>query len=145
MDDNSFEVTKLIRAPLKFVFEWCTDFREDDSEILMGSNNKIQIVEKNERQVIRLVESATKFGVIKNRQVITLNPPNKWHVERVGDEANISGDYELTESNSHTNLKMKFRTEYNMPEFVQTTEKRRERFGMMWDNIIKALENDYSK
>ena len=145
MDENSFEVTKLIRAPLKFVFEWCTDFREDDSEILMGSNNKIQIVEKNESQVIRLVESATKFGVIKNRQVITLNPPNKWHVERVGDESNMSGDYELTESNSHTNLKMKFRTEYNMPEFVQTTEKRRERFGMMWDNIIKALENDYSK
>jgi len=144
LDENSFEVTKIIRAPLKFVFEWCTDFREDDAEIL-GSNNKIQIAEKNESQVIRLVESDTKFGVIKNRQVITLNPPNKWHVERVGDEANISGDYELTESNSHTNLKMNFRHEYNMPEFVQTTEKRRERFGMMWDNIIKALENDYSK
>ena len=40
---------------------------------------------------------------------------------------------------------MKFRHEYNMTEFVQTTEKRRKRFGMMWDNIIKALENDYSK
>ena len=45
----------------------------------------------------------------------------------------------------YTRKDEKFRHEYNMPEFVQTAEKRRKRFGMMWDNIIKALENDYSK
>jgi len=38
-------------APINFVYEWCTDYREDDRKI-MGANYRRIILEKNKRRVI---------------------------------------------------------------------------------------------
>jgi hypothetical protein len=41
---RTYQVSKIINAPLKFVYDWCTDYREDNSNII-ASKSKIRILE----------------------------------------------------------------------------------------------------
>jgi hypothetical protein len=42
-------VSKTINAPLRYVYEWCTDFREDDPQIT-GSKSQRKVLEKTRKQ-----------------------------------------------------------------------------------------------
>ena len=95
MPTRTYRVSKIIDAPLPYVYEWCTDFREDDGEIT-GSNSKRKILEKTERRVIYTV-AYMEDGIEKGHvSVVMLNPPNSWHLDTAGDEVEQeTGDYKL--------------------------------------------------
>ncbi|MDA4113300.1 MAG: hypothetical protein OK474_04555 [Thaumarchaeota archaeon] len=44
-------VSKTIDAPLRYVYDWCTDFREDDPQIT-GSKSQRKVLEKTKKRVI---------------------------------------------------------------------------------------------
>ncbi len=140
---HAFHVSKIIDAPFRFVYDWCTDYRESDPKIT-GSKAKRKILLKTEHRVI--YTSAYRIGG-KPRSavnVVTLYPPKAWHLDFIGDEDDETGDYVLTTLGPRrTRLDMTFLEHYkirNAPTRAQDAKHTHE----VWDKYVAALERDYA-
>ncbi len=141
---HAFHVSKIIDAPLRFVYDWCTDYRESDPKIT-GSKARRKVLLKTERRVI--YTSAYRSGG-KPRSavnVITLYPPKAWHLDFIGDEDDETGDYMLTVLGPRrTKLNMIFVEHYKIrraPTKAQDVKHTHE----VWDKYVTALERDYAR
>ena len=45
LEKHTYHVSKVFNAPLKFVYDWLTDYREDDNQIT-GSKAQFKICRK---------------------------------------------------------------------------------------------------
>jgi len=141
---QTIKVTKTINAPLRYVFNWCTDFREDDPA-LTNSKGIRKILEKTKKRVVYAQldpqeDGSQKIGV----DYVTLKPPNSWHLEYFGEDDNEIGDYKLTSlGKSKTKLIMVFKESWKL-EKVPTIEEQIESTSRSWDQFVAALERDYN-
>jgi hypothetical protein len=142
---HTIRVSRVIKAPLRFVYNWCTDFREDDNK-LTGSKNRRKILQKNKRRVVYVTTYFPKPNKIRiGVNLVTLHPPNSWHLDFIGEEDYEEGDYHLTRLGSKkTRLDMRFREQYrvrNVPSAAEDKKGTEE----LWDKYVAALERDYSR
>lgn len=141
---ETYRLSKTFKAPLKFVFAWCTDYREDDPKML-GSKNRRKILVRNRRMVAWRVQTKNPGTKIDPIRVVWLRPPNSWHLDTCGDGSEI-GDYKLQAlTGGMTRLDMTFRVTYENPKDVES-RKEWEADGMAhWDSYGKFLERDYQR
>jgi hypothetical protein len=140
---HTYRVKKTINAPLKFVYDWCTDYREDDNQIT-GSKVQFKILQKTNSRVIylRTYEQAGKamIGV----KIVTLRPPKAWYLDQVGEDEDAIGIYKLTRVGPEkTKLNMTFTEKYKISD-AHTKEEDRNQTDQMWDKYVAALEEDYA-
>jgi hypothetical protein len=138
-------VSKVINAPLSFVFKWCTDYREDDNKIT-GSRNCRKILQRTKRRVVYVTTYFPKSGRAKmGVNLVTLRPPNSWHLDFVGEEEDEEGDYRLTRlAPRKTRLDMKFSEKYKVPH-APTQVEDMQQVEAIWDKYVAALERDYAR
>jgi hypothetical protein len=140
---HTYRVTKTIKAPLKFVYDWCTDYRDDDN-LITGSKAKFKILQKTKRRVIYLRTYERKGRTMIGVKMVTLRPPKAWHLDQVGEDEDVIGIYKLTWVGSErTRLDMTFREKYKISE-VPTKEEDKKATDQMWDKYVAALERDYT-
>jgi len=141
-ETRSFHVSKIIHAPLQFVYDWCTDYRESDPQIT-GSKSKRKILMKTKHRVIWAASYRTSGKIRDAVDVVTLHPPDAWHLNFIGDESDETGDYTLTSLEARkTRLDMTFKVYYkirNAPSKAQDVKELHE----VWDKYVAALEKDY--
>ena len=141
---EAFRFSKIVRAPLRFVYDWCTDYREDDSKIT-GSKSKRTILEKTRQRVIYTIRGGSGAQVWNAVNIVTLHPPNAWHLDSIGDEDDEVGDYKLTSLGSRkTRLDMVFKEIWktsNVPNHAAYVK----HISEIWDKYGAALERDYEK
>jgi hypothetical protein len=89
-----YEVRAEFRAPLPYVFAWCTDYSVDDARLEKDSYSR-KIVERAPRRVVYEDLYETPKGWTWSRHTVTLRPPRRWHSESVGSHRTWSLDYEL--------------------------------------------------
>ena len=141
---HSFHISKIIHAPLPFVYNWCTDYRESDPRIT-GSKARRKILLKTVRRVI--YTSAYRSGGKPKTavNVITLHPLKWWHLDFIGDEDDETGDYKLTRLGPRkTRLGMNFIEHYKMrkpPTKAQDVKHTHD----VWNKYVAALERDYAR
>jgi hypothetical protein len=139
---HTFKVSKIIKAPLRYVYNWCTDYREDDPKIT-GTTTKRKILLRTKNRVIYTSNYVTNGKARTAVNVVTLYPPKAWHLDFIGDEDDEIGDYNLKALNPRlTKLQMKFTEHYktpNVPTKAQDIAHTRE----IWDKYVVALERDY--
>jgi hypothetical protein len=129
---------------MKFVFNWCTDFREDDPRITGSSSRRI-ILEKSKKRVVyasvyKGSDGTEKIGV----NFVTLKSPTSWHLEFFGEEDNEIGEYKLSNlGKNKTKLNMVFKESWKMSEFPTVEEQVRDS-GHQWDQYVSALEAEYN-
>ncbi|MFI5450384.1 MAG: hypothetical protein ACHQ03_11545 [Candidatus Bathyarchaeia archaeon] len=140
---HTIQVSKTIRAPLRFVYDWCTDYRESDPKIT-GSKSKRKILLKNNHRVVYVVNYRSRGKPKSAVDVVTLYPPKAWHLDFTGDEDDEVGDYALTSLGPRkTRLDMKFEEHYKIsraPTKAQDVKGTHE----VWDKYVVALERDYA-
>ena len=141
---RTIHVSKIIKAPVRFVHDWCTDFREDDGKI-SGSKTRRIVLQKTKRRSVYI--SAFKwagrstYGV----NIVTLRPPNRWHLEYVGEEADEIGDYRLTKLGpGRTRLDMTFKERHKISN-APTRNEEMKHTNEIWDRYVAALERDYAQ
>lgn len=140
---HTYHVTKTINAPLKFVYDWCTDYREDDNQIT-GSQAQFKILQKTNRRVIYLRTYEWNERSMVCVKMVTLRPPKAWHLDQVGEDEDAIGVYKLTRVESErTRLDMTFTEKYKISD-APTKEQDRKATNEMWDKYVTALEKDYS-
>ena len=138
----SRSVNKYIPVPLPYVFEWLTDFREDDPQ-LTGSDSTKTIHEKTPSRVIYTIEQVRGLeGPITTKYAVDIKPPDKWHYKSIGDDRDSVGDYSLYSDGDGTQIEMTFVTTYkNVPP--PTVEEADHDSNEFWDKIISILVKDY--
>ena len=137
-------VSRVINAPISFVYGWCTDFREDDNRIT-GEKKRIAILERARNRFIMSVRYKSHGKAMHAARVVTLRPPYSWHLDWIGDEDNETGDYRLTRlGNRKTKLNVTFRVRNNIPTAPGSREWEKHA-NSVWDKYVSALERDYQK
>jgi len=136
-------ISRTIDAPLRFVYGWCTDFREDDYRI-SGSKSRRRILEKTGKRVIYTTrEKGAK--TVGAASIVTLHPPNAWHVDSIGDQRDTVGDYRLTRlPDGRTRLDIVFKVKRKSSAAPGRTEFLRH-LNNSWDKYVATLEKDYER
>jgi len=91
-------LSKEIAAPLRFVYDWCTDYRSDDWRLSpRRPRPQFRVLKLSSRRLLRIRTTRTagpdpEVAV----DVIRLSPPNAWHTDQIDEEDRESVDYRLT-------------------------------------------------
>ncbi|MGA2664771.1 MAG: hypothetical protein ABSF83_07490 [Nitrososphaerales archaeon] len=141
---DTTKFSRVINAPLRYTYEWCTDFREDDSK-LTGSTSKKKIVEKTKKRAVYVTVYQGADGKEKVAvSYVTLKPPNAWYLEQFGEEDYETGVYRLKSlGKKRTRLDMVFKETWKEIAKIPTMEEQIEGTNKAWDQFIAALERDY--
>ena len=140
-----FRVSKIINAPLRPVYNWCTDFSEDDPQ-LTGSKSQRKILEKTKKRAIyvQIYEGADgkqKVGV----NIVALKPPTSWHLDFFGEEDDETGEYRLRSlGKNKTKLDMLFKERWKNIAKIPSIEEQVKSTNEVWDKYVVALEKDYN-
>jgi len=142
--NHTFHVSKTIHAPLRYVFAWCTDYRETDTQIT-GSQAKRKILIRTKHRVIYMMNYPSHGKIKSAVDVVTLHPPKSWHLDFIGDEDDEIGDYVLTSLGPRkTRLDMTFQEHYKVRRAPSKSEDILHTHEV-WDKYVAALEKDYSR
>ena len=143
MVSRRYVLEKSFGAPLKFVYDWCTDFRDDDNRI-SGERAQRKIISSSAGKVAWIAKSTSNGKKTEKIRVVTLMPPSRWHVDGYGTQYDIVGDYVLKSAGRNiTTLTMTFEVNYKTIE-PEPGKKWETDLGQEWDRFKFALERDYS-
>lgn len=142
----SYELRVEFRAPLEFVYAWCTDFRSDDARA-EGESYLRRVLRRSLQAVVFEDLYDTPEGWRWSRHVVRLDPPGHWHSDTVGSHRAYSLDYRLTRlPGDRTRLVLRARRRpygiggKNPPKADWERET-----AKSWKNLGRALERDYRK
>lgn len=141
---DAYQVTVTFGAPLAFVFQWLTDFRPKDAA-LSGGGFQRRVIERSSHRVIFEDLSSTKAGWVWLRNVVTLRPPDQWHLEAIGNGLDARADYKLTPLTAYrTRLRMTYRMRSGVLGFpVPPKATLESMLRGVWITYRVALERDY--
>ncbi len=138
-------VTKTIRAPIKYVYEWCTDFRSDDGKF-SRSKTRVKVIHVGSDRVVRIRVRVTPIeSPAVAVELVRLIPPDAWHKETI-DETDLDAvDYKLARLGSGRTRVTLSLTERWMTRKHPTRSQWVRNGNKYWDNLVAALEEDYRK
>ena len=140
---KTYEIRRTFRAPVDFVFAWCTDYTARDRK-LQGEVGFRQILRKTSRGAVYEDLTDTPHGWEWSRQTVAFHPPNRWTATAVGNYRTWNLEYSLRELTDG-------RTEFHMRGKRRATSLGRNpskaslerELHTMWRNLGRALERDY--
>ena len=142
---NIYRHSVTFNAPIKFVYDWCTDYREDDPQITGATYRRI-ILEKSKRRVIFASEKKGFDGLPKIAvRILTLSPKDfSWHLDYFSEEDLEHGDYKLKKIGKDiTRLDMIFRNKWKKGGGPTKEQLHAETEGS-WNGYGPALDRDYA-
>ena len=138
----SVKISRIIYAPLSYVYSWWTDFREDDMKIT-SQKRRISILERTNNRIIMSVRYRSRDRTKNAARIVTLKPPNAWHLDWIGNELYETGDYRLTRlDNRRTKLSVVFKVKSRAASWSDKSIFRKN-INSVWDKYVAALEKDY--
>jgi hypothetical protein len=144
---RTLQFHKLVRAPLPFVFRWCTDYREDDDRITSDIYQyRARIVLREPDRIVRII---TVPGHDRNRstdvEIISLQPPDRWHLYKFSVTDDKRGRYRLTPRGPNATLiQMHFREKWKVRN-PPSRARYRALFNRVWDRYVSEMERDYRR
>ena len=139
-----YRIRVAFRVPLDYAFAWCTDFSPEDAS-LEGESYQRKIIERTPRRVVFEDLEESGGGWIWSRDVVTLRPPNRWHMDGFGNRRDVTADYLLSSlPDGRTQLELRWRRHPTVPEVKKLTRAQREASTTTaWKRFGAAMERDY--
>jgi hypothetical protein len=141
-----YEIRTTFRAPLRYVYRWCTDYTPNDARLEKDEYDR-KIVKRGARTVVYEDLYESPAGWMWSHQEVTLHPPDRWHAESTGSHRTWSLDYTLRPlPNGRTELTLRGTRrptalgEPNPPAARMERDLRR-----AWANFGHSLEKDFRK
>ncbi len=141
-----FRLSVSFRAPLDFVYRWCTDYTPEDAALEKETYER-KIVEQTPRRVVFEDLEDSPNGWDWSRAVVSLRPPNRWHMDAVGNNRDVAADYVLSSlANGWTRLDLRWKRRPKVPDAKRRTKAEREASATRaWHHFAAALERDYKR
>jgi hypothetical protein len=132
------------RAPLDFVYRWCTDFRTDDAG-REGKKYERRILLRSNRRVVFEDLWWEPDGWRWRRHDVRLYPPNRWRTNSIGNEREARNDYRLTRlTDGRTRLEITVHRRPGLRQPRPVPQKVLERELLKeWRNFGKSLDADF--
>jgi hypothetical protein len=137
----------VIRAPWRYVYEWCTDYRTSDAR-LSKARSTFRVIRVSPRRVLRIRVYPGR-GVDGGRDpaiavdLVRLNPPDSWHLDQLDETDQQSLDYRVTGmGRTRTRLHLLSTERWLTPDHP-TKEELRAQVAATWAKFGAALEADY--
>jgi hypothetical protein len=142
----AYEVRCEFRAPLEFVYRWCTDYTPQDARYEAEQYER-RILLRSRRKVVYEDLEDTPEGWVWSRHVVRLAPPNRWHSDSVGSHRSYSLDYRLYRLPAgRTRLVLTARRRPTSIGGKNPSKSAWERsVGEAWHRFSRALERDFRK
>jgi hypothetical protein len=141
---QKYKLSRTFNAPLDFVFQWCTDFREDDNK-MVDSKTRRTFLEKGKNRIVWVVNYKEDGKEKEGIRAVWLQPPNGWHLDTCGDGREV-GDYRLKSMGKNkTRLDMVFYQTFDSKEEVENPEEWEKDSTKHWATYADYLEKDYAK
>ena len=133
-------------VPLEFAFAWCTDYSPEDASLERESYQR-KVIERTSGRVIFEDLEEAEDGWVWGRDVVTLLPPNRWHMDGVGNRRDVTADYILSPlPDGRTRFDLRWRRQPKVPEGKKLTKAEREASAMRaWKRFAIAMERDYRR
>ena len=139
---ETYKVSQSFKAPLDYVFAWCTDFREDDGK-MTGSKAKKTFLERTKKRAVWVVQYKENGKSKEGVRVVWLRAPDSWTLDTCGDGREL-GEYNLAQKGKNkTRLDMKFQISFDSKEEVEDKKKWVKEVREEWGIFRTHLENDY--
>jgi hypothetical protein len=141
-----FHVATTFRAPLEYVYRWCTDYTPHDP-VLEGEKFLRKVLEKTRRRAIFEDLEETPTGWDWARSVVTLHPPDGWILEQIGNRSDAAAVYRLTRlPDGRVQLDLAWRRRSHVPSEERLSKRARElRSSHAWERFARALERDHRR
>lgn len=135
--------SRVIAAPIRYVYAWCTDYRSDDGRF-SASKPRFHVFRPAHNRVVRvryLPSKASKAGVAV--ELVRLRPPVAWHLDQIDERDFNSVDYTLKRLGPRrTRISIVLTERWMVPDFPRKSDWVRSTAGY-WDRLVAALESDY--
>ena len=143
MPQTIYRVSQTFEAPLAYVYDWCTDFTDEDPKII-GASYTRHVIEKTKKRAV-LIQRYRVAGVEKEGvRIVTLSPPDSWHLESINEEVDRVGDYFLSSlGRERTKLEIVIKARYKTIE-PEPAPKLKKNLDEEWKKYKEALEKDYA-
>jgi hypothetical protein len=127
------------------VFDWCTDYTPGDAALEKEEYER-KIIKRTPGAVIFEDLEESKDGWDWSRAVVSLHPPNRWHMDGIGNHRDVVADYALSRlADGRTRLDLRWRRRPHEPETRRLTKAQRESSSRRaWKLFAAALERDYA-
>ena len=141
-----YEVKARFRAPLEFVYRWCTDYTPDDARY-EGEKYERRILSRSRRAVVYEDLERLKDGWFWTHHVVRLMPPNRWHSDSVGSHRSYWLDYRLARlPDDGTELTLRARRRPSGIGGPNPAKAKWEKdVASTWRRFGRVLERDYRK
>ena len=137
-------LSKVIDAPLAYVYDWCTDFRPDDAKLEGGAKRRHRVVKVSPQRLVRVkaVDKGAENPVMAV-ELVRLHPPDAWHKDTIGEGDLDSMDYKLTALGPNkTRFTLSIVERWMVPKFPKKAEWLRSA-NEYWDELVQAIEQRY--
>src|SRR6184192_2155594 len=122
-----YRIRVSFRAPIDFVFAWCTDYTPGDAALEKETYQR-KIIERTPRAVV------------------FLRPPNRWHMNGIGNNRDVVADYVLSSlPDGRTRLDLRWKRRPHGPDAKLTKAEREASSTRAWKRFASALESDYKR
>ena len=142
---TTVRVSLLIRAPSRYVYGWCTDYRSDDGRFSSRRPHpSFRVIRISPRRVLRIrVSRGAGRDSAVAVDLVRLNPPRSWHLDQIDETDRQSLDYRVSAAGrGRTRLQLLITERWVTPEFP-TREELRARVARTWARFAAAIEADH--
>ena len=135
--------SKIVDAPLRYVYDWCTDFRPDDRKF-EKSKPRHRVVTVGPRRLVRVKVAGSGVENPKMAvELVRLSPPNAWHKDTIGETDLDAIDYRLTPLGpKKTRVSLVIVERWLVPKFPKKSDWLRHS-SEYWDELVLAIEKRY--
>ncbi len=136
-------LSKVVDAPLRYVYDWCTDFRSDDAK-LSGSRSRHRVIRVSPERLVRIrVARQPARNPRMAVELVRLSPPDAWHKDTIDERDLDSIDYKLTAlSPKRTRVSIVIVERWMVRGYPRKSEWLRSS-SAYWDELVMALEARY--
>jgi hypothetical protein len=138
-------VAKTVRAPLKYVYDWCTDYRSDDGRFARSPPRpQYRVVKLSAGRLLRIrLTDTSRADPEVAVDLVRLTPPDAWHTDQIDEGDLETVDYRLTTLGpQRTRLDLLITERWLTPRHP-SREELRERAGRSWDRYVAEIESRY--
>ena len=143
---TTVRLSKVVNAPLKYVYEWCTDYRTDDGQLQRPDRVKPQFrvhrISPHREVRIRIGPNGSPDPAIAV-DVVRLDPPADWHTDQIDETDRMALDYHLVRLGPRKTRLVLYVTERWVTREYPTANELRQRVSRTWDHLIARLEERY--
>jgi hypothetical protein len=142
---QTLRVSRRINAPLKYVYDWCTDYRSDDWKLsTRRPRTQTHVVRLSKGRVVRVRSTPVgRKDPAISVDLVRLSPPRFWHTDQIDEGDRMSLDYRLTRLGPRTTRIDLLCTEHWIVPQHPSHAKMIQQIGATWDRLIGHLEKRY--